>query len=313
MRALTFSSMVLLAAACGGNWSNRDLDFANALPDRALLKSKLPASSTTTSPLSGVQTRHDGLSVGDPSNAYADTKKAKTDFNGVIDNVLGAVDAIRQYPPSARTTNARTWGPYADTHNPGFEFRLVITQTDDTSFAWSLDSHKTGEDFFSIVSGSFVPTMSLTRGQGAFVLHIKDFKSKIVVDPGLQALDEISVTYATDVFPSTVAMVFTFSSGNASGLSKIGYTSRALADASGALQFLISTPDNAQISSTKINASWLPSGAGKSVGSIQTGTLAGASQTECWNAAFLVTYFKQDWLGGMTSGVATDCVDVPGL
>ena len=312
MRALIFSAVVL-ATACGGNWSNRDLDFANALPDRDLLKSKLPTSTTSSAPLTGVETRRDGLSVGDPSTAYADANKAKSDFNGMIDNILGAVDAIRKYPPTTRATSSRIWGPYADTNNPGFEFRLVITQTDDASFTWSLDSHKIGEDFFSIVSGAFNPTMSLTRGQGSFAVHIKDFKSKIKIDAGLEALDEISVSYATDVFPNTVAMLFTFSSGNASGLSKIGYTSRELADASGALQFLISTPDNAQISSSKINAMWLPSGAGRSVGSIQTGTLAGASQTECWDAAFTVTYFKQDWLGGMTSGNASDCVDVPGL
>ena len=79
MRSLLFS--VLLLAGCGGNWSNSDLAFANALPRRDDLRSKLPSS--TTQPLEGVGTRHDGLVVGDPSGAWAQTRKAATDYNGL--------------------------------------------------------------------------------------------------------------------------------------------------------------------------------------------------------------------------------------
>jgi hypothetical protein len=303
---------VVMLSACGGNWSNRDLDFAKALPDSTMLESKLPTSAASTAPLTGVATRHDGLVVGDPSTAYADTKKAKTDYNGIIDSVLSIAGAVRKYPPSSREPNSRTWGPYTDTTNTGFEFRLVMHQVD-AGYTWSLDSHKLGEAYFSIVSGAFTPTMSLTEGEGSFIVHVKDFKSALQVDAGLKALDEIAVTYATEVHPHTVSMQFTFAAGEASGYSSIGYTSREQRDSSGALEFLLKSPDTPQITALTLSSVWLAGGAGKAVGVVTTGSLAGASQTECWDSGFLVSYFKQDWVGGTTSGAATDCVDVPGL
>ncbi|MBL9038869.1 MAG: hypothetical protein JNG84_10165, partial [Archangium sp.] len=232
MRAL-FIVGVLVLTACGGNWSNRDLDFVDALPDRATLQSKLPQTATTSSPLTGVSTRRDPLGVGEPSKAYADTKKASTDFNAILATMLAAIDLTRQVAPTARTPDSRTWGPYPDSKNPGFEFRVVVTQVDEANFSWSIDSRKRPADFFSLASGSYAPTESLKRGRGEMTLHVKDFKSQLAVDEGLKALDEIVIGYVTDMFPTRVEMLFTFAAGNPSGLSAIGYTSREQADGSG--------------------------------------------------------------------------------
>ena len=177
MKALRLFFAGLLVAGCG-NWSNRDLDFVNALPNREALKSRLPTSADKR--LGDVQTRKDGLNVGDPSGAYATTKEAKATFNGLIDSVLGLVDSIRQYPPTTRTPEARVWGPFADQNNPGFEFRLTVTQVDETKFSWALEAHKLGADYFSIVTGLFVPTQTLTEGQGSMVVHVSAFKNNVV-------------------------------------------------------------------------------------------------------------------------------------
>ncbi len=102
MRPILFS--VLLLAGCGGNWSNADLAFADALPRREDLRARLPNAATSSEPLEGVATRRDGLMVGDPSNAWALTKKAGNDFNTLLDLVLGVVDQVRAAPPTTRTS-----------------------------------------------------------------------------------------------------------------------------------------------------------------------------------------------------------------
>ncbi len=310
--------VALLVSACGGNWSNRDLDFINALPDTTALKSNLPERSTSSSPLSGVQTRRDGLSVGDPSQAYSDARKAKTDFNGMLDSILGTVELLRQYPPTTRTDASRIWGPYPDSQNAGFEFRLTITLVTDStagtsSFAWALESHKVGNDFFPVVTGAFKPTMSLKQGQGSMIVHVKDFKDQLKVDDGLRALDQIDISYTTDAFPNAVGMLFTFAAGNTSGLSQIGYLSKELADGSGALAFALATPSNPAVTVMQSAAVWRPSGAGRSQGLVTEGTAKGASQVECWDDTFHVTYFAQGWPGGMVSGNESDCVTVSGF
>ena len=104
MRSLLFS--VLLLAGCGGNWSNSDLAFGNALPRREDLRAKLPAGSTAQ-PLEGVATRRDGLMVGDPSGTFAATRKAVGDYNALLDLILGVVDQVRQAAPTSRTATAR--------------------------------------------------------------------------------------------------------------------------------------------------------------------------------------------------------------
>src|SRR5687768_846689 len=84
MRTHIATMSLLMATACGGgNWSNQDLEFLHALPQREELRSKLPAAETSSSGLTGV--RRDGLAVGDPSEVYADTKRSSDAFNGLLD------------------------------------------------------------------------------------------------------------------------------------------------------------------------------------------------------------------------------------
>ena len=65
LRALLLLPLPLLLLACGGSWANRDLEFASALPSKAQLRSKLPTTTSTTSPLTGgLTSRRDGLLVG---------------------------------------------------------------------------------------------------------------------------------------------------------------------------------------------------------------------------------------------------------
>jgi len=309
-RLLTITSAALLAA-CGGNWSTRDLEFVNALPQRADLQARLPAGSSTQ-PLDGVSTREDGLNVGDPSQAWAATKKASTDFNQMIETVLGILDTVRLYPPTTRSDDTRVWGPYADQKNSGYEFQVAIQQTDATHFAWSLKARKTNGAFFDVIVGVFEARASARQGVGAMEIPVTNFKNELQVDANFKALDKIQVGYQTASWPHRVDMAFTFSAGNTSGLSTIGYTYRTLADTSGALAFQVRTT-SADATALTTTALWNPSGAGRAQAVVTEGTYTGATVGECWDTSAKVVFYAESWAGGQVNGRASDCAAVDGL
>ena len=309
MRSFLFS--VLLLAGCGGNWSNTDLAFANALPRRDELKSRIPAGSTTQ-PLDGVGTRRDGLNVGDPSGAFAATRKAAADFNGLLDLILGVLDQVRAVAPTTRTGDSRTWGPFADSNNPGRELQVVIVKKDDVNFEWRIESRAINAAFIQVVTGNFLATDTARRGRGALVVHVKDFRDVLKVDDNLKQLNQIDMGYVTDMFPRRVEMLFTLKDASPLGISSIGYTARAQADGSGAMRFVYTLP-RTDLAELELTAVWAPSGEGKGVGTVTRGTNAGFTVNECWGKSFSVVYYAESWPGGVTSGLASDCIVIDGL
>ena len=310
MRSLLILSVAVLAG-CGGNWSNTDLAFANALPRRDDLRSKVPTS--TTQPLEGVSTRRDGLMVGDPSNAVAATRKAASDYNKLLDYILGVVDQVRLAPPTSRSNDSRTWGPFSDSNNPGREVQVVITKVDDVNFDWHIQSRPNNGEFLEVLTGNFKATDTARRGQGAFVVHVKDFRDVIKVDDTVAQLDEVRVGYVTDMFPQRVEMLFTVKPGSTLGISSLGYTARRQQDGSGAMRFLYALTGNADVSEVEFNSAWKATGEGKATGVVTKGTYTGATVTECWGKNFTVVHYAESWPGGMTSGPASDCVTIEGL
>jgi hypothetical protein len=302
--------LCLALAACGGSWSNRDLEFASALPSRAELRSKLPTAAATTSPLTGTGTRRDGLNVGDPSAAYADTKAAQASFNGVLDFFLGVLDTVRALPPTTRTGDTRTWGPYPDSQNSGYQFSVTVHQETATVFTWRVSAEPiAGGAALVIVDGAFTASAAPRQGQGALVVHVKDFRSQLTVDTSLQTMDQVDLSYRTDVSPIRVHMAFTFAPGSSSTLSA-EYDYLEQADHAGAMAFTLrSTSPEA----TRLDASarWTALGDGRSDAVVTAGTFAGASVSECWDLQFKVAYYAQSWTGGQVAGVPAACATFP--
>jgi hypothetical protein len=307
--SLLLLAVLALASSCGGDWSNEDLVFLTALPDRAVLKSKLP---DTSSGLTGIATRHDGLGVGQPSDAYASTLKAHSTFNGLLDDLLGVLDNVRAVSPTTRTSTARVWGPYSDSKNPGYQFQVVIAQQDAQTFSWAIQSGKSGSAFFDVLTGVFKAGASAKVGQGALVVPVKNFRDVLTVPDSFHELDEIRIGYVTDTYPHQVAMKFSFMASATQTVSGIGYVYEELADGSGQLAWEVTSTDP---TTTVVDflSRWLPSGAGVSQEAVKAGEAAGATQTECWGSDFDTRYFLQSWPGGQSGGTVTDCVSVPGF
>ncbi|MCA3016543.1 MAG: hypothetical protein INH41_29525 [Myxococcaceae bacterium] len=298
---------LLVVTACGGNWSNADLEFSAALPWRRELGSTLPTSASTGQPLS----RQDGLNAGEPSQAYVDTKKAVTDFNGLLDFFLGVIDTVRAQPPSSRADEARTWGPFVAADLPGYQFQVTITRTASEpreTFAWSIQARRFGEaDFFDLVRGDFQASPeTVRRGVGTIEVPVKEVRARATLPAELQQLDRVSIGYQTSTFPQTTQMGFTFAAGNPIGLSQGGYRSERREDGAGALVFSLSSLDP-NLRRATVRSRWLVDGSGAAVLTVDEGTYRGATRSECWNAQYKVTWFKESWPGGKESGRQADC------
>jgi hypothetical protein len=84
--ALALALALALGAGCG-NYSNEDLEFMNAVPDKNDLSANLV----------------DATSLANEAELAKDTHDTVKTFNGILNTVLGGVEAIRVYQPTGRT------------------------------------------------------------------------------------------------------------------------------------------------------------------------------------------------------------------
>ncbi len=300
-------SLSLAAAGCG-NWSNDDVEFYAALPDKQQLMAKLPGA--TASELVGEGTRRDPL--GEDSKLYADTKKASSDFNGLLDGMLGHLDTIRKYPATTRTKTQRIWGPWEDKdNNPGFEVRVVMDKLPTGNFTFAIQFRPKGGEFFSVVEGTFAPTPELKKGSGQMVIFAAVMNKNLGPQKDWENLDTIEMGYITNTNPISVAMVFKTTSG---AISKLSYGYQELANGNGRMGFSAFGWTDPNISQLDVFSAWTTSG-GFGVWTVVEGaaTHKGATRIECWDAKFKSVFVAESWPGGKLEGDQKACVTVEGF
>lgn len=307
MKKIALAVCCLTLAGCG-TWSNEDLEFLNAMPEKKDMIAKLPGA--TSGGLRGEGTRRDPLIdpvVGATSELYTTTKGVSTSFNGFL-NFLDILEAVRAYPPTTRAQNSRIWGPWTDDNNPKFEVRVVVTKASAERFEYAFQHRPKGGEYFDTVTGFFKPTATLRKGSGELHFHVGDVAAKgLVLDPGFAKLQKIDISYITDMFPVTVAMKFEGRPGEA--LETVDYGYQENKDTSGTMGFIAKTTDPNTLK-LDVGSSWLASGAGYGVLTVVEGNYRGATQLDCWDAAFKIVYAKQTWPGGKEVGDPTKCVAV---
>src|SRR5581483_3559779 len=77
-----------LAGAGCGNYSNEDLEFMQALPEKSDLSADVPTRSAVV--------------LANTAELYRMTRDVVVIFNGVVDSFLTLIDAIRSYSPTTR-------------------------------------------------------------------------------------------------------------------------------------------------------------------------------------------------------------------
>lgn len=306
-----------LAIACGGNFSNDDLEFLNALPTREDLASKLPGASVPVSE-GGPSQRADPLTVGEPSQLYRDTREASDAFNAGMDGLLALLEKIRELPPTTRAPELRVWGPWPDPGHPGHEVRFGMKREAER-FDYLLQFRPRGsgeEGWWSAVEGTFQADGGLRKGSGAVRLLVKETKAHGFDVGGLASLDSLEIVYQTRALPILVRMRFV--PADPQTASELLYAYRELPGGLGEMGFLLEDTDllpGTRKEDLAIISRWTKDRGGVGIISVTGGDVPEgftATQVECWDTSFRVTYMKRSWETAVV-GSASACPDVSAL
>lgn len=87
-----------------------------------------------------------------------------TTVNGTIKGILTIVDTVRTYPPSERTEDGRSWGPWAMEDAGGVDLSVWMNRSGQTRYDWGFDGNGT-----TFLSGTHYAGETVATGDGAFV------------------------------------------------------------------------------------------------------------------------------------------------
>jgi len=275
MKKLALGLVALALAACG-NYSNDDIAFYDALPDQQALQVNVP------------QTQQNALTQ--TASLYTGTVQTAETINAGVESIIALVDLIRSIAPTSRTTDSRTWGPFAD-KNPRFEIQVVITRSG-TTFTYSFEERPTGQGAFKpVLTGTFAGATAI-GGHGTL-----DYEPNVLVglgnppaDPNLQSLQFV---YANDTSPRTVNTTIVGKDSTSGQPATLSYEfSETVAE--GNLDFDFSAPSQLGPYDLHLVSRWIPDGGqGRCTG---TGTLEllpdiELSVDQCWDSQFQETYY----------------------
>jgi hypothetical protein len=284
-------ALVLLAASCGGNYSNEDLDFQDALPERQDLAVKLPAQA---------------IELADTAEYYRTTRNVVTVMTGISTAFLDLIDAVRAQVPSQREAGHRVWGPYPIGDHPGWQLRLVMDRdaAPPPSFTYSLEV-KRDADWIVLLTGGYDQPGGGARGQG----HL-EFDSAAARAAGYQllALDpwhRLTIDYQTREFPLSLKMNLVSELDR----TETAYQYQQARDGTGDMLFDFPTPQFAPFATVlTVHSRWLGSGAGRADVRVRLGALMGRTGTDCWGIDGRSAYSRREIPPMTMTGTESACV-----
>jgi hypothetical protein len=299
---------VALAASACGNYSNEDLEYMNAVPDRDALSVKIPSPLVIPNEAELSKTTHDVVAI----------------FNGLLDVILGTVDVIRTYPPTQRLPNTRIWGPVRAERELGWQWRFVIHRDTATPelFTYELQFQRIGDAsdaWINFVNGMFEAAGGARRGVGAFHIDTAMLRQAAYpFDSGGRRMKTIDVEYSTRAFPISVLVDFVqYADDTLAATNSFQYEYGAKEDGQGAMKFVISGPDlilpGGMIDVLSVTTRWLASGEGRGEATVTQGDAAvGLAQVQCWDSSFQQTYNVKPWKPEENfGGDPSVCPDIP--
>jgi hypothetical protein len=296
---VAFPLAALLAAGCG-NYSNEDLEYMNALPESSDLRANIPPVSSA-------------VQLADEAELARSTHDTTRGFNGMLALLVGIVDTVRSYPPTARTATSRIWGPFptdrAKKVNLDWEVRLIVSRdqvTPEDKFDYELAVHHLGAadtDWPVFVSGWFKAGASARRGQGHVELVTAAVRAEGLDVTDLGMLDHLEIDYDHHAFPISNTMHITDlpDPGSAGPGPQVDFTYSANAAGQGQMTFdLIGNfiTVSPAIEDMRVVSDWLATGEGRATLTVISGDGAGSQQVECWSPSFEATYNKKPWAPG---------------
>jgi hypothetical protein len=292
------------SAGCG-NYSNEDLEFMNALPEKQDLAAGVPVRSA--------------VAVGDPAELYVVTRDVTTTFNKMVDSLLSVVDGIRGFSPTTRHPSQRIWGPVPAEKQPGWMVRMVMDRVDLGTFGYRIEYQPRsdpGATWLWLVQGTFAAAGGVRKGMGHLEMNTEALRAQgVALDVGL--LDDLVVDYQTSDFPISVTLKFTMlpDPTNPAAITMGTYAYTAEQDGRGSLTFdfwadaIMGTPG--VIEKFNVTSRWLGSGEGISLRQVISGDGAGLQQTECWDGQLQAVYDDKPWDPSADLGAPSACASIP--
>jgi hypothetical protein len=296
----------LLAAAGCGNYSNEDLEFMNAIPQRGDVAVELP--------------RRANLTAADSAEGWLTTFKVTRDFNHVADAFLSLIDTIRSFYPTTRNANERIWGPVASKEHPGWqiEFRMTKSEAPMRRFNYVLVMLPpagvvlhSGRQEVQIIGGNFDAAGGAGTGTGSGLLDVTldVARQEGVIFPNLESLRSLSIDYDARDWPRRTTMTLL----NLPSVVPVSaaYTHEHWQNGDGTMRFSFEQeiPGFAGLQTLLVESRWLGAGPGRSDLSVTAGSATGlASSVECWNETFRSIYKLQSWDPDGVFGDAGTCI-----
>ncbi|RKH28063.1 hypothetical protein D7X99_03420 [Corallococcus sp. AB032C] len=317
MRTFALALPCLLAVACGGDFSNDDLEFQNALPQREDLAAKLPDTARSGQGL-GTQAQRLSASqvLGGTSPLALQAYAAGTQFNTSVDGLLALLELFRNAPPTTRETDQRIWGPFPSDDHPGHELRFVM-ERQGASFAYLLQFRPQGggeDTWWTYLPGTFKADGGIRKGTGTLALDLKAARAHGFDTGDAKTVDRLDIDYQTRALPTRVELLFT---GAGAATPNTRYASRQTPEGLGEMAFRLPNTDlipGGLLETLDILARWTPDGRGVLVLNILDGDAKGAQYTECWDARTRITFMQRNWdFITPTEGDRRTCPDVSAL
>jgi hypothetical protein len=304
-RKLLLATCLLGAAAGCGNYSNEDLEFMNALPERADLAAVVPTRSA--------------LTLADTAEYYRLTRNVSLIFNGITDAFLTLIDTIRAFPPTTRHPNQRIWGPFPADKQPGWMIRMVMERSG-ARFDYRLEFQPASDPSSPplwLIKGWYAATVGVRRGQGQIIVDTTALRAA-GVDPDLGFLDHLTVDYTTSDYPIDVKLTFVSFANplKPDDPTQGTYEYAVQSNGQGALtyDYFANSLPGPVVEEFLVTSRWLGTGEGRADLQLVSGdNFVGAHATECWNRAFRALYVDKPWAVQDNIGTPADCLAIPTL
>lgn len=305
--ALALTLAAIGAAGCG-NYSNEDLEYMSVVPERQELAANLPDAQSA-------------VQLAGAAELYKTTHGVTTTLNGILDNLLGLIDAIRRYTPTTRTAQSRTWGPFPPSlDNLGWRGEMQINRDESAPAAkfvyWFgfVPTASPGDPPLHVIDGSFQIGGSVREGHGTLNIVTKDARAA-GINLNLGLLDHMEVTY--DVLGPAVSVHMEITNLpnplKPDDILMATYDYAVIADGRGAMtfQFMANAVPGPAVETFRLTSRWLADGEGRADLEVLAGDGAGAHQVECWDRQLGVTYNSKPWSPLENVGDPSACADIP--
>jgi hypothetical protein len=296
-----------IAAALGGcgNYSNGDIDFQYALPERGDIAMKAAALSAAP-----------GL---DKAEYYTSTRNTVRGFDALVDLFTALIDAVRAVPPTERNGEARVWGPFPEKKDPAWLVRISAVRVLDTTrdpaelrFDYQVEyrhARRADMPWGLLLKGFFYPLSGgARRGRGELTLDLRQARADGYPVSDFNELAVLTIKHQRSQFPITIAVDVQNVPDSKTPHYTYDYTENA--DGSGAMAFVVH-PADIRWQSIEIKSRWLGTGAGRGDARVTEGLLTIVTDptgTDCWGPDGRATYVRRGWDPTKTTGDPATCI-----